>query len=80
MSYQYLSSQIKGFIEIAEKGGKTFVLIISEGTKLSKPLIDAIDAVGGKIIRFGEGIKMTPFIMPIDLLNKALNPVYDQGR
>jgi hypothetical protein len=85
VSYQYLSTQIKGFMEIAKKQGKTFVLVVKEGTKLSKPLINTIRASGGKIIQVGvdgtSKLLSSPIIMTKDLFNMwlgGLDPSYRQ--
>jgi|GEM_PF-4390548 len=69
VKYQYLSSQIRGFIELASKQGKIFVLIISEKTKLSKPLIREIYKAKGIIVQVGNNgskiIKVTLFFIDV---------------
>jgi hypothetical protein len=76
VAYQSLTSQIKGFLQIAREQGKTFVLVVSQGTRLSKPLIDAISEAGGKIVRIGDkAIKSisVPVLLNKDVLDAYLN-------
>ena len=87
VAYQHLSSQIKGFMEIAKEEGKTFVLVVKEGTKLSTPLIIEIRKAGGRIIEVGsEGTKAilsSPVIMTKDLFDKwlsGLDPKYREKK
>ena len=59
-----------------------FVLVISERARLSTPLVGRIQEVGGVIIRVGtkagERVKMIPLLIPTEVLNKTMNPLYDQ--
>ena len=48
-SYVYLSSQLRAFLQYAVSSRINFTLYIREGVKLSQPLRDAINAIGGII-------------------------------
>ena len=82
VSYQYLSKQIKGFMEIADREGKKFVLVVNQGAKLSAPLIREINRVGGKIIEVGQGaskgLDMVPVVVPTQLLDDFLEQLNGQ--
>jgi hypothetical protein len=57
VNYQYLSSQIKGMIEIAREQGKKFILVIDEAkTTLSAPLTVAIAKAEGEVLRVASSI------------------------
>ena len=73
-SYQYLSSQIRGFIEIARKEGKMFVLVVSQRTRLSGPLIKEGRKVGGIILQVG-GNTSKRILAPV-LFLKELMDIY----
>jgi hypothetical protein len=55
VAYLCYTQQIKGLMEIAQKSNKTFVLIIKEGTKLSKPLKDALLKQKAQVYKFVNG-------------------------
>lgn len=76
VKYQALTKQIKGFLEISEKEGKQFVLVIKKGTRLSKPLVNAVKGASGIILEIGDGfVKMlsTPFFVTEDMFNIYYN-------
>jgi hypothetical protein len=68
VAYQTLTSQLRGFIEIADKTGKQFVLMIREGATLSAPLIREIAKYGGEIVKVATNMasKSTSFFVLID--------------
>jgi len=75
VSYQALTRQIRGFLEIAKDEGSTFVLVIRKGATLSGPLLKAIIDAGGVIVEATEGaVDMVPMIVPTNVLEKALSP------
>ena len=53
-AYQTLTPQIRGFLEVARDKNMRFILIVSEGTRLSGPLVERIAAYGGRIYTFGK--------------------------
>lgn len=83
VSYQYLSRQIRGFLELAKKMDKTFVLVVTEGTKLSKPLVRAIQEAGGRIIEIGDKVGKGTKTVPIffkNVIEEQLNFGLGDGR
>jgi len=72
VKYQHFSSQIKGFMEIARKEGKKFVLVIEEGTRLSKPLVKAISRSGGEIIKVASKKVIMPFFFSNEQLENLM--------
>lgn len=85
VNYQYLSSQIKGMLEVAESENLDVVLVVREGTKLSAKLVQAIADAGGTIVTvssetiealaqtLGTTIDAVPMIVPTEVMNKVLN-------
>ena len=53
-SYQSLTQQLRGFLQIAGDQRRPFVLIVNEATRLSEPLKREIIAAGGAIYTFGS--------------------------
>lgn len=53
VAYQYLSRQIQAEIQIAKEARQQFVLVVREGTKVSKSLKTAIGDAGGTIVAVG---------------------------
>ena len=51
--YTSLSPQMKDIIQYAGKNNMDFTLYAKEGSKQSKPLPDAISAVGGQVVTVG---------------------------
>lgn len=69
--YQTLTRQIKGMMQIATSTDRKFILVIKNGTKLSKPLQKAIRGAGAKIIKYGSrGVSCTFEILPWGTIEK----------
>jgi len=69
--YQTLTKQIKGMIQIAQSTNRKFVLVVKNGTKLSKPLQNAISKANGEIIRYGSrGVNCAFEILPWGIIEK----------
>jgi hypothetical protein len=76
VSYQTLTAQINGFLQVAKNDGLKFILVVKEGTRLSGPLIRAIKDIGGSIIYTNfEFFPFFVFKIQLDMLKeKCFSP------